>query len=167
MIKLNKRKKKKVHKIEIDPALLENCKVIERNLEWEPQDDTVFDYIPPVEIVTNTDRHVADEDYVDKIDTPTEKPDKEGFEDWKEVWSEHVFVRLNKPPQGEAKDKTPGAKAKPSPWDMPDKGFGDVFDRRSGVWVGGRDKFDAPIRDGRDAEWWKYSKPKRKDEDSE
>lgn len=47
---------------------------------------------------------------------------------------------------------------------MPDKGFGDVYDRRHGVWVGGRDKFDHPIVDGRSKEWFSYHSTK--DEDS-
>lgn len=157
-----KKKKKKRYSKKIDISTLD-CETIIRNIEWMPQSEVEYPYMPPVESICNTNRHCGEDEYVDEYKTP-EKKEAEGFEDWEQVYDEHIHVRLNKPPQGEAKDKTPGAKAKPNPWDMPDKGFGDVYDRRHGVWVGGRDKFDHPIVDGRSKEWFSYHSTK--DEDS-
>jgi hypothetical protein len=160
----HKNKAKKNKKIIITPKAIIpiNCKVIVRNIEWEPQSDEVYPYIPSVEQICNIEESCKESEYIDKYESSIETKEKEGYDDWKDVWIEHVNVRLNKPPQGEAKDKTPGAKAKPNPWDLPDKGFGDVYDRRTGVWVGGRDKYDPPIKDQRGEKWYEESKVKDK-----
>lgn len=111
--------------------------VVERNIEWSPPDDELYDYMAPLESLCNTDR-IKEKDKFSIESSEEDIKAPEPYDDWCDVYHEIVNVHLTKPPKGENKDKTPGARAKPDPWSLPDKGYGDVFDKRHGVWVGSR-----------------------------